>query len=84
MDGSRSGRRTAAVRPSGSTRGPGSRANNQLVYLDTIACRRPKEVTSFFKYEEDEKYNQQIQMVRNNSKNLKIAFRKLDPDSTVY
>ena len=64
---------------------PGAReqANQQLIYLDTIACRRPKDVSEFFQYEEDQTYNRQVQLVQNACKQVRQAFRQLDPDSTV-
>ena len=63
--------------------GAKTKGNGQLNYLDTTACKRPKEVSEFFKREEDEKYNTQLRLVRSSSKNIKAAFRKLDPNSTV-
>ena len=64
----------------GQKRTSGSKAMN---YLDTVACRRPKETSKYFREEEDDKYNSQIMHVRNASKRARDAFRSMDSDSVV-
>ena len=60
-----------------------TKGSKQLVYLDTIACKRPKEVGQFFKAEEDERYNAQVRHVQTSAKKTRHALRSLDPDSVV-
>jgi len=60
-----------------------TKGTGQMVYIDTVACKRPKEVSRFFKSQEDEKYNAQIQHVRTASTRTREALRELDPDSVV-
>jgi hypothetical protein len=55
----------------------------QLVYLDTIACKRKKEIAEYFKEEEDERYNAQVRHVQNASKRTRAALRQLDPNAAV-
>lgn len=57
--------------------------SKQMVYLDTIACKRPKEVSTYFKREEDERYNAQVRHVQSAAKRTRNALRELDPDSVV-
>lgn len=57
--------------------------SKEMYYLDTVACRRPKEVSKYFKSEEDDKYNSQIAHVRSAAKRAKAAFREMDEDAKV-
>lgn len=60
-----------------------SRGSKQKVHLDTILCRRTKEVSSYFKQLENEKYNSQVRFIRDAAKNARLALRDLDPGSVV-
>lgn len=55
----------------------------QKRYLDTILCRRPKEVSAYFKRMEDDKYNSQVKFIRDTAKNARMALRALDEDAVV-
>ena len=55
----------------------------QIKYIDTILCRRSKEVSAGFKREEDERYNQQIRLVRESAKNAHVKLRQLDDNASV-
>lgn len=37
----------------------------QIIYEDVILCKRPVEVTAFFKEQEDERYNAQVNLIKN-------------------
>lgn len=56
---------------------------DQMNYMDTVACRRKKEVSKYFKDLETQKYNDQVSHVRNSSARAQAAFRKLSADSKV-
>jgi len=60
-----------------------TRGTGNMIYHDTIACRRKKEVSRFLKTEEDERYNAQIAHVRSASKRAREALRELDSEATV-
>jgi len=60
-----------------------TKGNKQIVYIDTIACRRPKEVGQYFKSLEDEKYNAQVKFVRDAAKDARIHLRNADQQSFV-
>lgn len=55
----------------------------QIVYQDTILCKRPKEVSQYFQQQEDEKYNSQVRLVLSTSKRVQMGLRQIDPDATV-
>lgn len=56
-----------------------SRGKNQIVNLDTVLCKRPKEVAEYFKSLEDDKYNSQVMFVRDATKNSRDKLRSIDP-----
>lgn len=62
---------------------PKTKGKSQKVYIDTILCKRSKEVSQYFKRFEDEKYNAQIRFIRDAAKNARVALRELDPGSIV-
>ena len=60
-----------------------SKGARQIVYQDTILCRRKKEVSQYFINQENEKYNTQKQMISESARNARIQLRKLDPNAVV-
>lgn len=60
-----------------------TKGGKQKVYLDTVLCKRPKEVSAYFKNLEDEKYNSQVRFIRDAAKNARLALRDLDAGSVV-
>jgi len=62
---------------------PKTRGKNQKVFMDTILCKRGKEVSNYFKRLEDEKYNAQVRFIRDAAKNARLALRDLDPGAIV-
>lgn len=55
----------------------------QMIYADTVLCKRPKEATRYFKQIEDEKYNAQKKFIRDSAKNTRIKLRELDHSAIV-
>jgi len=60
-----------------------SRATKEIRYLDTIACKRDKETSAFFKRLEDEKYNAQCNLILSANQRVQVSLRQLDPGSVV-
>ena len=59
-----------------------TKGSKQYVYHDTILCKRPVEVTKYFKDLEDERYNSQVMHVRNAAKNARAAINGMGGDGT--
>lgn len=55
----------------------------QFINQDTILCKRHKEVSSYFKNEENEKRNHQIRFIKSVARNARERLREIDPGSVV-
>lgn len=53
-----------------------TKSSKQIVYMDTIACKRPKEVSRYFQSEDDEKYNSQVNFVKSVGRNTQQKLRE--------
>lgn len=60
-----------------------TKGSGQIVLEDVILCKRPKEVSTYFKSIEDERYNSQKLLIKNAAKNAQVKLRQLDPSATV-
>jgi len=55
----------------------------QFINQDTILCKRSKEISQYFKSEENEKRNHQIRFIKSVARNARERLRELDPGSVV-
>lgn len=55
----------------------------QFINQDTILCKRSKEISTYFKTEENEKRNHQIRFIKSVARNARERLRKIDPGSVV-
>lgn len=60
-----------------------SKGRKQILYQDTILCKRPLETANFFKRMEDEKYNSQCRLVTTASRMANQSLRNLDPGAVI-
>jgi hypothetical protein len=60
-----------------------TKGSRQIVYHDTVLCKRKKEITKWFKSEEDKKYNQQQTLIKEAAPSARQSLRKLDPNAQV-
>lgn len=52
-----------------------TKTRKEMKYLDVVLCRRPKEVSEYFRAQENEKYNANVRFIKSVSKNAKESFR---------
>jgi len=58
-------------------------AKGQIVFQDTICCKRPKEVSDYFKEQENIKYNSQVRLIMESGRRARASLRSLDAGSVV-
>src|SRR3990167_4609094 len=58
-------------------------ARGSISYVDTVLCKRPKEVSVFFKKLENEKYNAQVRFIQSSANRTQMKLRQLDPGASV-
>ena len=55
----------------------------QFIYQDTILCRRPAEDAIYYKQNDNEKRNRQIEFINGVSQGAQQTLKKLDPNADV-
>lgn len=61
-----------------------TKGKKQLILQDVILCKRPKSTSQYFKDLEDEKYNNQIRLLKLAGKNVKAKARNLGLSSDEF
>jgi hypothetical protein len=60
-----------------------TRGKKQVAFSDVVLCKRSKEITSYYKDLEDEKYNAQKELIRTAAPRAQARLRELDPNARV-
>lgn len=58
-----------------------TKGRKQLIFQDTILCKREKKITSYFRQLENQKYNSQKMLIAEAAGRAKAQLRQLDPNA---